>query len=745
MDYLYEADHVSTSAFNFLSQIPYLCQFEFDQECDFAAFPAQKGFDKSRFLSLDFGEHPPGETAAFLQTWLYFGLLSRVLRMAVTAEDFIDRNLATPMIDTRISLPIYLERWSKNVKAKHVQEMEADLEEARSHVLALLRAEGLCPLPQEVVLSIMMLGSILSFAIDQKIESFPPKEKTVLADWGMSPLLTKKLLQNGWCINDVHRLCSTVSVPTALNAASIVRQEIVPKESHKACSPDACIARNINESTYETKHVEPDCHCESVTAPVDQVKDILEGGDIPVILIKENGNGKILGLEAMSNRKVKYIAISHVWADGLGCTTGNSLPTCQLLRLQRVCSGLSPEPTGAARLFRKTHSPQGMWIDTLCIPREKAHRRLAISRMSTTYAEAAKVLILDSELLSLSRNVPDKEVLLRLIGSAWDRRVWTMQEGALGARGLHVKLADGVLNVSDAVKRLQKSVGSQSLAWATVDRDATILFQEFEQLRKAHSKSYWRDGVPAMAASLRILNGRSTTKEGDAYICLAGMMALKDDLIKDLDATPVPERTRKLLSSVRYLPKNIIFSPGVKLQEEGFRWACASFWRSKFAFNDMNEVAEMREGLGLRVEFQGFELETVTGPPDCFLFQSTHTKIWYKVVLDQNSSPLLVNTSEGFRLGILCPQREVVRHGPGGQQVPAALVSIPPRKSSLKEAFGKDSNAIYCTYLSQVVLSTPTTFDLESDTPRVTGRRPNNTQEPSGMGIVYTPQIWYIS
>ena len=55
------------------------------------------------------------------------------------------------------------------------------------------------------------------------------------------------------------------------------------------------------------------------------------------------------------------------------------------------------------------------------------------------------------------------------------------------------------------------------------------------------------------------------------------MMALQSDLIKDLDATPVPERTRKLLSSVRYLPKNIIFSPGIKLEEEGFRWACASF------------------------------------------------------------------------------------------------------------------------------------------------------------------------
>ena len=159
----------------------------------------------------------------------------------------------------------------------------------------------------------------------------------------------------------------------------------------------------------------------------------------------------------------------------------------------------------------------------------------------------------------------------------------------------------------------------------------------------------------------------------------------------------------------------------------------------------MNEVAEIRDGLGLRVEFQGFELETMAIPESFFLFQSVHTKMWYKATLDLSASPPPVSTDEGFKLGILCPQHEVVRHGPRGQQVPAALVSILPRRSSLKEAFSKDANAIYCAYISQIVLSTPTAFDLASNAPRVIARRPNNTHEPPGMGIVYTPQIWYIS
>ncbi len=108
-------------------QVPYLCQYGYDQDCEFTEYPAQKGFDKSKFLGLDFSQRPPNETASFLQTWLYFGLLSRVLRIPLSTEDFVDRTSVATLITTAKSLPLYLEKWSKKVKAKYVQEMEADL------------------------------------------------------------------------------------------------------------------------------------------------------------------------------------------------------------------------------------------------------------------------------------------------------------------------------------------------------------------------------------------------------------------------------------------------------------------------------------------------------------------------------------------------------------------------------------------------------------------------------------------
>jgi hypothetical protein len=50
-----------------------------DDSLDFDGFPIRYGFDPDRLLRGDFSEHSPPRTAAFLQTWLYFGTLRAVL------------------------------------------------------------------------------------------------------------------------------------------------------------------------------------------------------------------------------------------------------------------------------------------------------------------------------------------------------------------------------------------------------------------------------------------------------------------------------------------------------------------------------------------------------------------------------------------------------------------------------------------------------------------------------------------
>jgi hypothetical protein len=41
-----------------------------------------------------------------------------------------------------------------------------------------------------------------------------------------------------------------------------------------------------------------------------------------------------------STGDICYVAISHVWADGLGNPFGNALPRCQLIGLQNLAKGV---------------------------------------------------------------------------------------------------------------------------------------------------------------------------------------------------------------------------------------------------------------------------------------------------------------------------------------------------------------------------------------------------------------------
>ena len=108
---------------------------------------------------------------------------------------------------------------------------------------------------------------------------------------------------------------------------------------------------------------------------------------------------------AMSSQKKKVI--DQIWIDGLGNPQDNKLARCQLRRL-----------VARARLLQAPDSRSTtfvvLWIDTICIPgeskgdpldlRRQTLEKRAIVLMTPIYAKAKRVLILDSELDSLSHN-----------------------------------------------------------------------------------------------------------------------------------------------------------------------------------------------------------------------------------------------------------------------------------------------------------------------------------------------------
>lgn len=100
------------------------------------------------------------------------------------------------------------------------------------------------------------------------------------------------------------------------------------------------------------KHVCGDGSCQDVAIAEDELIPILQKGDTPVLYFesmpsRRTPNDEETGHDTGPRLRVRtretgdiYIAVSHVWADGLGNPTKNALPSCQIQRLHAHISTL---------------------------------------------------------------------------------------------------------------------------------------------------------------------------------------------------------------------------------------------------------------------------------------------------------------------------------------------------------------------------------------------------------------------
>ena len=65
--------------------------------------------------------------------------------------------------------------------------------------------------------------------------------------------------------------------------------------------------------------------------------------------------------------------------------------------------------------------------------------------MTRVYAEADKVLVLDTFPANPSVQASAEECLIRIHASAWTRRLWTFQESDLAGR-IHFRFRDGIID-----------------------------------------------------------------------------------------------------------------------------------------------------------------------------------------------------------------------------------------------------------------------------------------------------------
>jgi hypothetical protein len=325
--------------------------------------------------------------------------------------------------------------------------------------------------------------------------------------------------------------------------------------------------------------------CRELEVELRSLTKLLLCDQIPLISVQTPTQGKntlsIKPLEA----KMPYVAISHVWSDGLGNLQRNSLPECQFNRIRDLSrsSGLI------------TPEIELIWIDTLCIPPDSADsdnaQRAALQRMREVYEGATAVLVLDSWLASCHiLDLSPSEVLMRIFHSNWNRRLWTYQEGAL-AKKLIFQFQDSVVDIDYFYREFLKD---RNIFIDLTLRNTFII--KYRSLR--HFMRNTRRSVDSLRHIISACKHRATSVVEDEALCLATLMGL--DVQRVLGHHP-KLRMQAFWGMLEDVPSDILLHNGEKMSKEGLRWAPKTLLISPSSsnFNHKGRYAPIRSTIGV--------------------------------------------------------------------------------------------------------------------------------------------------
>ncbi|EED13255.1 conserved hypothetical protein [Talaromyces stipitatus ATCC 10500] len=555
----------------------------------------------------------PQDLRDCIECWLYFGVLCYVFGEKLEQNDFLLRD-DKQYLTTR-ELNKYVENakdWKKNKLGERAILIVQTVCEQLSRYKSILR--------DEMKLAIRLICHAL-WNISVKRDG--PQTKTGHVQiWLLSTQYeADQLLKHGWCPWEVTKARMTGGgVDTPAYLLQLVRKKPAwDKKTHDLCKKTECVVNNIKDGEYATRHVTEDCACAHLQADIQQLHTILLEGGVPLLCIsppesKDDGF-KIEIVRKRSSRQ--YVAISHVWSDGLGNENGNTLPHCQIQllyeRARRLATDKEYVPrhtggpfgqlhTGASRLAHFASSQTRgkdesvlIWIDTLCIPHQRDVRSLAIQRIREVYLDAYRTMILDSEMRQVeSQSTPPLQLLLRVLYcSGWIRRLWTLQEGLAAKSKLYVLFSDKAINISTIADEilskidkgkiliLQENVAFFAMAvWFSFFKHTIDYASKFERAVDVFTSPFIKGGLTKenlLSWNWYNVAMRATSKAGDRPIILAGVLNLdvKEilDVKGDSDEQKSDERMRKFYSLLDEFPHDIIFQEGPRFEEDGMRWA----------------------------------------------------------------------------------------------------------------------------------------------------------------------------
>ncbi|KAJ6485581.1 hypothetical protein C8R45DRAFT_1214337 [Mycena sanguinolenta] len=449
--------------------------------------------------------------AAQFQCVFTFGLLEAVLETKVSENELLSEDRTT-MTCTRLRVPALLQAWRDRIRV--LGDTEASRAWAERAARTLEVAHGLL----QIYILPPQISTILrdEASFDDMTDIFGAIGSIAEALFSSTPMFPVQVRPNGLGVH--WAFLRELGGKRKQSMINLGWCPFIIRNIHGSCVLQ--YASTFDTSTYRVRHT-PDCKgCTHVLPPVAEMMELLESGSIPVIRLRDNHERENPILISLPFTSTSYVAISHVWSDGLGSTTETGLPSCQVRRI--------------AQLVAQGH---------------------AIILMAETYRRAEVVLVIDSGIRTCSIHAPLEEKLLRIVTCGWMQRLWTLQEAMLAGK-LMFEFLDGIVNVADLIPSGEELFNPLYIQ----------LSGEVFRLRSYQAST----GDFGLAQLARLLKWRSTSKVEDEILAICGLVGVSATELVNLSGE---ERMKKFLLQIRTLPRDIPFLISPKLNEPNFRWA----------------------------------------------------------------------------------------------------------------------------------------------------------------------------
>ena len=595
----------------------------------FLSFPARHGWQFQPFSqSIEDGVLHNGQvpslqaTQDFLQTWLFFGTLREVLWQTVDLSNFVTTDDGGRRFLCTAKKKQVMNEWiDQNLDAAssddiQLQDLRDFCRRVRAHLeslyYTLVRVMALAD--SGTVLATALFGESIEAMIGILYRRMLDTESPIALKWGtaFSELIVPSMNNAGWCSSTATRIMKDSFCLSTLYYFS----RLPPPNanvSHTACNDDVCIAWKIDPRGYNAVHTEKHCVCLELSVRPERIEQILRQDQLPLIEISPHQEPPSTNVTVrIDDRNTGFVAISHVWADGLGNETSNSLPACSLQEISRLVDQLPRNSTSQ-------NEDVPFWIDTLCVPLEPPDlKQLALSRMRDPYSRAEHVLILDNYLRSVRAEDCDVlELFARLSCCNWIRRLWTLQEGRLAKRTwfqFQDKAIEFKASFWDGIQT-QSPKGSDHRRMLI---DIAVVWSATEGIVSMEEKSdAARPELDLLSYLRSTLWSRTVSVAADEALCLFCLADLEMEKILSVPATVISRMTM-FWKQMQTVPSGFFFSKARhKLDVPGLRWAPSSFMgplpRNHWAGSPKVEqsLTGIPTARGLVCNFSGFIFDAV--------------------------------------------------------------------------------------------------------------------------------------